>query len=98
MANGPAHGTASSPYLGEHSCCIAVKDENASRKVFAEHSFSRGHQPFSTLPSAEKLNSVKKFRFGYRGCEELGHRPLRDRGNNLRRWLRSHALTFILRI
>ena len=80
MANGPAQGTASSPYLGEHSCCIAVKDENASRKVFAKHSFSRGQQPFATLTSAEKAQYRKKFRFGYQRCEELGLRLLRDPG------------------
>jgi len=43
-------GTASSPYVGEHSCCIAVKDENASRKVFAKHSFSRGNNLSLCLP------------------------------------------------
>jgi hypothetical protein len=94
MANGPAQGTASSPNLGEHSCCIAVKDENASRKVFAKHCFSRGQQAFATLTSAEKLNSAKSFRFGYRGCEELGPRLLRDPGSNLRRRLGSYELRY----
>src|SRR5215813_15347459 len=98
MANRSSQGTASSPNLGEDSCCIAVKDENASCQVFAKHCFSRGQKPFATLASAEKLNSVKKFRFGYRGREELGPRLLRDPGSNLRRRLGSHELRYPLAI
>src|SRR5215510_3177794 len=94
MANRPAQGTARSPNLGEDSCCIAVKDENATCKIFTKHCFSRDQQPFATLASPEKLNSVKNFRFGYRGCEELCPRLLRDPGSNLRRRLASHELRY----
>ena len=55
VADRSAERTAASGNLGEHSRCLALKSEDATRQILGKHSFRRCQQPLSALAVSSSI-------------------------------------------
>src|ERR1035437_298251 len=98
VADRSAERTAASGNLGEHSRCLALKSEDATRQILGKHSFRRCQQPLATLAFGEQLNSIKDFRLGYGRGKEFRCSLFRNPYHNPSRGLGSHQLGDHIRV